>query len=167
MAAGLAVAAGLEQKPYAPLWLCGRTAITCFGDIVVSDNSASWFKPSRRTISLASSVQLDRNRSAHLSLLPQDAGVNVPSPSACRSCPQLRGPRLNPISECFGFAVGTRTLRDLVCIMARKSLIRRCSQSTTSSRFSSGTMIGTPASAASRPFSLRASGSASLNGPKS
>jgi hypothetical protein len=45
MAAGLAVAAGLEQKPYAPLLLCGRTAITCFGDIVVSDNSASWFKP--------------------------------------------------------------------------------------------------------------------------
>src|SRR5262245_37899297 len=34
----LAVAAGLEQKPYAPLWLCGRTAITWFGDIVVSDN---------------------------------------------------------------------------------------------------------------------------------
>ena len=31
MAAGLAVAADLEQKPYAPLWLCGRTGITWFG----------------------------------------------------------------------------------------------------------------------------------------
>ena len=38
MAAGLAVATGLEQKPYAPLWLRGRTAVTRFGDIAVSDN---------------------------------------------------------------------------------------------------------------------------------
>jgi hypothetical protein len=46
MAAGLAVAAGLEQRPYAPLWLCGRIAVTWFGDIVVSDNQLlSWFKP--------------------------------------------------------------------------------------------------------------------------
>ena len=45
MAAGLAVATGLEQKPYAPLWLCGRTAVTWFGDIVVSDNQLLGFKP--------------------------------------------------------------------------------------------------------------------------
>jgi len=38
MAAGLAVATGLEQKPYAPLWPCGRTAVGWLGDIIVSDN---------------------------------------------------------------------------------------------------------------------------------